>query len=139
MYFCTKFLRVKRIGTIITIAVLALTIVYLGAGTVVVECMKSNTITMGMADMDDCCNKGQDDCKHNSPCMKTTIVKLQPTVVAKQMVKLQVPVLSMLPLFCVNSYSPVLSVRTIHDVIPKVNPPNGPPRLYLAIIRVLII
>lgn len=127
----------KRILYILTMATLALTIVYLGAGTVVVECLKSNSLTVGIVGMDSCCDDSDDNCAQDSPCMKTTFVKLQPTIVAEQTTKIQAPVLSLHPLFCANSFSPSFSANAFHEVPSVVKPPHAPPRLYLAIIRVL--
>lgn len=129
----------KRTGTIFIAFILALTVVYLGGGAVVVECLRSNTIEVAFG-MSDCCDDGNDDeCSDGGQCMKTTVVKLQPTVVCKQLNDIQKPLLAPLTLFDGIGASCALQARTMHGTVRTVAAPHSPPRRYLALIRVLII
>lgn len=127
----------KRIGTILVSFVLSLTIVYLGAGTVIVECLRSNTVTVGVLE-DDCC-KGDKCCQEKRTCMKTTVVRLQPTVVCKQLCKVEKPALSLLPQLLGNDVAHFLRAEQLPQMqyVPRAT--HAPPRLYLAFIRVLVI
>lgn len=125
----------KKLGTLLISLVLSLTIVYLGAGTVIVECLRNNTVTIG-ANEDKCC-----DTKKRSTdgtCMKTTVVKLQPTVSCKESVKILKPLFSLMP-FLNETTTCFPLAKTLSVLHYTVNNLHAPPRLYLAIIRILII
>lgn len=127
----------KKLGTIVVSLLLAWVVVYLGAGTVVVECMMNNTVSVGTSDDGSCKDDGC--CKKNKPCMKTTVVKLQPTLLCKSLKSVQIPIITLIPQLCGNANERSFWVQTAQRVLRVVDSPHAPPRLYLAVIRVLII
>lgn len=126
----------KRPGNILISMLLSLMIVYLGGGTVIMQCMRNNTMTIGANS--GCCGAGN-ECAGKHGCMKVTAVKLSPTVKAQQVKADLTPHFVLSPLLADCGFSHILQAITLPVVQHVVDIPHAPPRLYLAIIRVLII
>lgn len=128
----------KKFGTFFTSLMLALAIIYIGAGMIVIECQMNHTISV--------IDIGEISCKvyhignhHAQGCMKIKFMKLQPTVIAKQFVHTELPMLairSFLYRWSVNEFAGGKELCNMHRVM---HSPHAPPRFYLTIIRVLII
>lgn len=127
----------KKAASTIMATLLALTIIYLGAGTVVVHCLRTNTVSVGSND-DDCCHNDK-HCHPAKPCMKTTVLTLQPTVLCKQHIKVSLPQLSLPPTFACTALAHSFLAKYTRGAWRVADSPHAPPRLYLTLIRVLLI
>ena len=129
-----KIQMMKRQGNILISLILVLMMVYLGAGTVIMQCLHNNTISVGMTD--DCC-KAKKGSPTGQSCMKMTTVKLSPTVTAKPAKADFTPLLIILPfIFAGVLFSPLMALA-FKDVMLGASVPHAPPRRYLAILHVL--
>jgi len=128
----------KRLCTILVSLILSMVIVYLGGGMVVVECLRNNTVTVGVSE-DDCCETESKSDKDCGQCMKTVVVKLHPMTLCKQLNKVLPPTFALASSIGGGCIGGLLFVKTLPNTLCVVNAPHSPPRLYLAMIRVLII
>lgn len=119
-------------------ALLSLLIIYMGVGTYVTHCLHHDKVQIGvpMACMKHCNHQGGISKKS---CMEYVFMKLSPTSVAKQQPTCPSPVATVVKLFK-GAEQWLLSAYLPHNKAAlKQVAPHAPPRLYLAIIRILVI
>lgn len=127
----------KQAAAIIIAMLLALTMAHLGAGTVVVECLHSNTVTVGVPE-DECCQP-EKNCHSKEPCKRATVLKLQPMTQCKRLSLNQVPVMALLPLLSGFAETVLPMANDGVSYVSAACQPHAPPRHYLAMISVLVI
>lgn len=123
-------------GNILISIMLSLMVVYLGAGTVIMHCMHDDTVQIGMTE--DCCDCDT-ECGVQQKCMEMTVMKLSPTTVTSIDKAHFMPLFTLVKPFCGFSYSIFHSKKPYSPASVVASVTHAPPRLYLAIIRVLII
>lgn len=127
----------KRLPVIIVSLVLSLTIVHSGAGLAVIECLCDHTVSIGVPG-DGRCVAGM-RCHSESSCDKTTVIKLQPTLNGGQQCKIK-----KITTACLSQFLKKCTESDLRAVPLPCRPglslvTHGPPRGYLAKIRVLVI
>ncbi|MGN1262811.1 MAG: hypothetical protein ACI4TW_02145 [Prevotella sp.] len=141
----------KRFASILTVMLLSAVIILLGVGISFVHCCHTKATEMvQISDMRMHEKDNHDNCEQHSkshdctdisssPCMKITVVKLEPTLSAKhQTPQFTVPCIPL---------SPFINIPTIHPlpILAKSatrhtdDSPHSPPRDYLRLIRILLI
>ena len=136
----------KRSLNILMALMLSFMVVYLSVGTIVMHCLRSDKVMVGM--MADCCVKccmGHDCCQGKlgaqvkKHCMNVRQVKLSPTVSVQPMDFDTAPVFAgIVPALWQTLSRPVISSIQKARYWNQ-NVPHSPPRAYLALLNILII